>query len=148
MNGRPPIRTAELEKWLTETFRAFADDITDGKAVSRDLKRTMGLISALSLRIDSHESVQSKAKALDDLCAREVKKQEHKKWLRLLRSAYKALAGAAYRSLAESSTDVSKDLDEAVLADIVEQARDVKLKRHAVHRLMLRMCRCVRRILA
>lgn len=138
MNSSPPETTTDLVQWLRDTFELIANDITNGKALSKDLKKAMGFVEGL--RIDTRDEVKLKARAIDCLCVRELAKRREKTeraWLQQLENAV--------ASFAESSADVAADLDREILDDIVEQAKD--LKRPWVHRFLRRARRRMMRIL-
>lgn len=138
MNSSPPKRTAELVAWLRGMFELITNDITAGKALSKDLKKAMGLMEAL--RIDTRAEVKSKARAIDCLCASELMKRREKAeraWLQQLENAV--------ASFAESSADVAAGLDREILESFAERAKD--LKRPWVHRFLRRARRRLMRIL-
>lgn len=135
MNGPPPKRTAELIRWLSETLELIANDITAGKALSKDLKKAMGFMEAL--RIDTRPEVKVKARAIDAICVRELAKRRektHRGWLEQLQN----VAAAA----ADSSADVAAGIDEELLEELGEETRD--LRRHWSSRIFRRMCRKLR----
>ena len=136
MNGPLPNRTADLMEWLRGTYGLIAADIGAGRALSKDLRKCMGLMEAL--RIDTRPEVMQKARAIDGMCVFELTKRR----LTTERSLAEQLEDAA-ALFAESSTDVAAGIDR----EIEEMRAESKSQMaHPCFRIFHRICRRIRRI--